>query len=218
MHRRRRTALSVSAALLCAAPFLAACGSDAHPGAAAVVGGQRIAVSSVQAQVKDVRTAQAGSANAADLVKNTGQLGRAKLHTLIFDQVLARAADDAGIKVSRKEIQDARKSWIQQAGSEEKVEQTLLQQNGIAPSQIDDFAREQVLVSKLASQLGVDPTSQAGNKQLLTVLSDASKKLKIDVNPRYGEWNNQQVALDNAKAPWITQVTKEPQPAAQAGA
>ncbi|WP_329121689.1 SurA N-terminal domain-containing protein [Streptomyces sp. NBC_01465] len=217
MHRRRRTALSVSAALLCAAPFLAACGSDAHPGAAAVVGGQRIEVSSVQAQVKDVRTAQSESANAADLVKNTGQLGRAKLHTLILDRVLDRAASEAGITVSRKEIQDVRKSWVQQAGSEAKVEQTLLQQNGIAPSQVDDFAREQVLVGKLSSSLGVDPTSQEGNKALTDALAEASKQLKIDVNPRYGTWDNQKVALADYKTPWITQVTKEAQPA-QTGA
>lgn len=32
LHRRRRTALTVSAALLIAAPLLAACGNDAHPG------------------------------------------------------------------------------------------------------------------------------------------------------------------------------------------
>ena len=33
MHRRRRTALLLSAALTAAAPLLTACGGDAHPGA-----------------------------------------------------------------------------------------------------------------------------------------------------------------------------------------
>lgn len=49
---RRRTALSVSAmsSLLLAAPLLTACGSAAHPGAAAVVDGKRITVSQLQSQ------------------------------------------------------------------------------------------------------------------------------------------------------------------------
>jgi hypothetical protein len=218
LHRRRRTALSVSAALLCAAPFLAACGSEAHPGAAAVVGGSRIDVSTVQSQVKDVRTAQSDSSNAADLVKNTGQLGRAKLHTMIFDRVLDRAAQDAGVTVSRKEIQDARKAWLQQAGSETKLEQALLQQNSIAPSQIDDSLREQVVLSKVSSALGADTSSQEGQKVVMAALAKASKALRIDVNPRYGTWDNQKIQLADYKTPWITQVTKEAQPAAQAGA
>ncbi|GAA1349025.1 SurA N-terminal domain-containing protein [Streptomyces beijiangensis] len=218
MHRRRRTALSVSAALLMAAPFLAACGSEAHPGAAAVVGGRRIDVSSVQSQVKDVRTAQSSTSNAAELVKNTGQLGRAKLHTMIFDQVLDRAADDAGVTVSRKEIQDARKAWLQQAGSEAKLEEALLQQNSIAPSQIDDSLREQVVLSKVASALGADTSSPEGQKVVMAALAKASKSLSIDVNPRYGTWDNQKIQLADYKAPWITQVTKETKPAAQTGA
>lgn len=57
MHRRRRTALLLSAAIA-AAPLLTACGSDAHPGAAAVVGGQRITVAQLENRVGEVRAAQ----------------------------------------------------------------------------------------------------------------------------------------------------------------
>ncbi|MEU9004234.1 hypothetical protein AB0D15_20310, partial [Streptomyces sp. NPDC048551] len=56
MHRR--TALSVSVALLAAAPLLTACSGGTRPGTAAVVGGERITTSALQAQVKDVRLAQ----------------------------------------------------------------------------------------------------------------------------------------------------------------
>src|SRR4051812_14641554 len=54
----RRTALSISAALLAAAPLLSACSGQARPGTAAVVGGERITTSALQAQVGDVRAAQ----------------------------------------------------------------------------------------------------------------------------------------------------------------
>lgn len=116
MHRRRRTALVVSAAMLVAAPLLSACGNQAHPGAAAVVGGDRIEVSTVQAQVAEVRTAQRESDQSVQLINKSGQLGRAKLHGLIFDRILDKAAADADVTVSRKEIQEMRQSAATQSG------------------------------------------------------------------------------------------------------
>src|SRR6478735_8349089 len=55
LHRRRRTALLLTAAIAAAAPLLTACGNDAHPGAAAVVGGERITVSQLENRVDEVR-------------------------------------------------------------------------------------------------------------------------------------------------------------------
>lgn len=54
-------------------PLLAACGSEAHPGAAAVVGGDRIDVATVQAQAADVRTAQQKSEQSEELVTKSGR-------------------------------------------------------------------------------------------------------------------------------------------------
>src|SRR5687768_6243508 len=58
LHRRRRTALLFTAAIAAAAPLLTACGNDAHPGAAAVVGDQRITVAQLENRVDEVRDAQ----------------------------------------------------------------------------------------------------------------------------------------------------------------
>ncbi|OAR26129.1 hypothetical protein A8W25_11755 [Streptomyces sp. ERV7] len=208
MHRRRRTALALSVALLGAGPLLTACGSEAHPGAAAVVGGDRIPVSALQAQVKDVRTAQQASPQSAQLIKNTGQLSRAKLHGLIFDKVLDRAAADAGVSVSRKELQDARAAMAQQSGGEQAFAAMLLQQRGVAPGQIDDAVREQVQLTRLAAATGADLSTPTGQAAVTRTLTEASKKLKIDVNPRYGTWDDKAIQLADAKTPWIAQVTK----------
>ncbi|MBT2505609.1 SurA N-terminal domain-containing protein [Streptomyces sp. ISL-98] len=208
MHRRRRTALSVSAALLVAAPFLAACGNEAHPGAAAVVGGGRIDVAALQEQVKDVRQAQQSSPQAAQLVGSTGQLGRAKLYDLIVDRIVQRAADDAGASASRKEIQTAKADAVRQAGGEEQLAAMYLQQRGIAPDQIDNAIRRDVLVGKLAAAIGATNTP-AGQKKVNEAFIAASKALRINVNPRYGTWDDEKMQLGDYKAPWITQVTKE---------
>lgn len=218
LHRRRRSALTVSAALLCAAPLLAACGSQAHPGAAAVVGGDRITVSTVQAQVADVREAQSASPQTVQAADQSGQLARAKLHGLILDRVLDRAAADAGVTVSRAEIQQMRQSAAAQYKGEKGLRAAVLQERWIAPGQIDAFLREQIQLTKLGRALGADPSTPAGTKVLGDALSKASKALKVDVNPRFGKWNNQQIQLGDYKAPWITQVTKPEQPAAAAGA
>ncbi|MFF1920516.1 SurA N-terminal domain-containing protein [Streptomyces sp. NPDC058221] len=218
MHRRRRTTLTVSAALLVAAPLLAACGSQAHPGAAAVVGGDRIAVSTVQAQVTEVRDAQGGSAQPAQGADQSGQLVRAKLHGIILDRVLDRASADAGVTVSRAEIQQMRQSAVTQYKGEKGLRAAVLQERWISPDQIDAFLREQIQLTKLSRVLDADPSTPAGAKILGAALTKASKALKVDVNPRYGSWDNKQIQLGDYKALWINQVTKPAQAAAEAGA
>ncbi|WP_405617104.1 SurA N-terminal domain-containing protein [Streptomyces sp. NBC_01511] len=212
MHRRRRTALTLSAALLVAAPLLTACGNDAHPGAAAVVGGQRIDVSSLQAQVRDVRDAQQASPQAAELIKNTGQLSQVKLNGMIFDRIVQKAADDKGVTVSRKEIQTSRQAVAQQSGGEDQLAAMLLQQAALTPDQIDAAIRRDVLLTKLAQSLGANTTTPEGQQTVLAALVKTSEELGIDVNPRFGAWDIKQVRLGEAKTPWLTQVTKEAPP------
>ncbi|MFB6707080.1 SurA N-terminal domain-containing protein [Streptomyces sp. NPDC056333] len=218
MHRRRRPALVVSAAMLVAGPLLSACGNQAHPGAAAVVGGDRIEVSTVQAQVAEVRTAQRESDQSVQLISKSGQLGRAKLHGLIFDRILDKAAADANVTVNRKEIQEMRQSAATQSGGEAQLRTTMLQQSWVAPEQIEAVLREQVQLTKLAQALGADLQQPAGQKAVGDALTAASKSLHIDVNPRFGTWDDKQTQLANYKAPWITQVTKPAQQEAAAGA
>ncbi|WP_326765978.1 SurA N-terminal domain-containing protein [Streptomyces sp. NBC_01591] len=216
MHRR--TALTVSAALLAGAPLLTACGSETHPGAAAVVGGDRIEVSTLQDQVAAVREAQRDSKDASQLIDKSGQLSRAKLHGMIFDRVLDRAAQDAGVSVSRNEIQQVRKAAVAQSGGEARLRTAMLQQSWVAPGQIDAVLREQVQLTKLAQALGADLQQPAGQQAVGEALSKASKALRVDVNPRYGTWDSKQTQLADYKAPWINRVTKPAGAAAEAGA
>ncbi|MCX4981328.1 SurA N-terminal domain-containing protein [Streptomyces sp. NBC_00572] len=207
MHRR--TALTVSAALLAAAPLLTACGSDAHPGAAAVVGGERIDVSSLQAQVKDVRTAQERSPQAVQLVQATGDLPRRKLNGMIFDRVVDKVAADNGVTVTRAELQQTRTAFVRESGGEDQLATVLLQEQGVAPGEIDDVVRRNVLMNKIAAKLGVTDTPE-GQKKLTEVFSAASKDLAIDVNPRYGAWDDAQVRLTGSTAPWLRQISQDP--------
>ncbi|MGW0568832.1 SurA N-terminal domain-containing protein [Streptomyces tauricus] len=207
MHRRRRTAFLLTAALTAAAPLLTACGSDAHPGAAAVVGDDRITVSQLENRVNEVRTAQraatTGEAQYEQAIAKSGGLTRDTLHGMVLDRVLHRAADDAGVTVTRKEIQEARTGLEQQAGGAKALEVSWLQQYGVPPERLDDNLRVQIEAQKLASALGTD-TSQPAFWQ---ALSEASKKLDVDLNPRYGSWDVEKSSRVDAKLPWVRDVT-----------
>ncbi|MYT29372.1 SurA N-terminal domain-containing protein [Streptomyces sp. MspMP-M5] len=200
---RRRTALSVSAAaLLAAAPLLTACGTDAHPGAAAIVDGKRITVAELQGRVKDIRAAQAASPQGKEMITNTGRLGLSTLNGMIFDEVLARAARDAGVSVTRADIQNARAEAEEQAGGAARLKTMWLQQ-GTAPDQIDQVVRNQLLIDGLAKHLHADRGRPEGQRALVEALSRTSRAMGVDVNPRYGAWDDQQVILGETRTPWL---------------
>jgi hypothetical protein len=213
LHRRRRTALLLTAAIAAAAPLLTACGSDAHPGAAAVVGGRRITVSQLENRVNEVREAQraavANEAQYKQAVAQTGSLTRDTLHGMVLDQVVRRAAQEAGVSVTPKDVQQMRAGLEQQVGGSKALETAWLQQYGVAPERLDDNLRLQLEAQKLAQSLGTDTSKPA----FWDALSKASKELHVDLNPRYGTWDVQKSSRVDAKTPWVREVTATQQSA-----
>ncbi|WP_121715971.1 SurA N-terminal domain-containing protein [Streptomyces sp. E5N91] len=207
MHRRRRSALLLTAAIAAAAPLLAACGNDAHPGAAAVVGDQRITVAQLENRVDEVREAQRAAVpddtQYQQVVARTGTLTRDTLHGMVLDRVLHRAAQDAGVTVSRKEVQDMRGELEKQAGGPEQLETVWLQQYGVAPDRLDDNLLVQIEAQKLAQSLGTDTS----RPEFWQALSEASKKLGVDLNPRYGAWDVQKSNRVDTRTPWVREIT-----------
>ncbi|MFD4258494.1 SurA N-terminal domain-containing protein [Streptomyces sp. NPDC058534] len=207
MHRRRRPALLLTAAIAAVAPLLAACGNDAHPGAAAVVGDQRITVSQLENRVDEVRAAQRAAVpddtQYQQVVARTGTLTRDTLHGMVLDQVLHRAAQDAGVTVSRKEAQAMRAGLEEQAGGPKQLETAWLQQYGVAPERLDDNLRLQLEAQKLAESLGTDTS----RPEFWQALSKASAKLDVDLNPRYGAWDVRKSSRVNAETPWVREIT-----------
>ena len=209
MHRRsrRRPALLLTAAIAAAAPLLAACGNDAHPGAAAVVGDQRITVAQLENRVDEVRDAQRAAVpddtQYQQVVARTGTHTRDTLHGMVLDRVLHRAAQDAGVSVSRKEVQQMRTGLEQQAGGAKELETVWLQQYGVAPERLDENLLVQLEAQKLAEHLGTDTS----RPEFWQALSKASRQLDVDLNPRYGTWDVQKSSRVDAKTPWVREVT-----------
>jgi hypothetical protein len=208
MHRRRSAlTLSVAAALLGASPLLTACGAEGHPGAAAVVGGEEISISQLQGQVRAVRDAQEAAPQGEQLIRRTGRLARATLDGMIRHEVVAAVARDEGVHVSRSEIQQTRRRYEQQAGGAQALQSALLQQQAVAPSQIDDRVWLELSVRKIAKASGIDLRTARGNQQLTKKFADASRRLDIEVNPRYGSWDTDKAGLTGVRMPWVKDVS-----------
>ncbi|WP_338897845.1 SurA N-terminal domain-containing protein [Streptomyces sp. TG1A-60] len=215
MHRRSRTAFLLSAAIA-AAPLLTACGSGAHPGAAAVVGGERITVAQLENRVNEVRAAQRAATpdrtQYQQVVAQTGALTRNTLNGMVLERVLDQALKDAGVTVTRKEVQKYRSDLEHEAGGPAALEQAYLQRYSVAPEQLDESVRSDVEVQKLSAALGADLNTPEGGTVFWEALSKASGKLDVDLNPRYGSWGvdetSGRVGLLDTKTPWLREVTR----------
>ncbi|MFD6416406.1 SurA N-terminal domain-containing protein [Streptomyces sp. NPDC060194] len=202
MHRRRRTALALTTAVL--APLLAACGSEAHPGAAAVVGDQRITVAQLQGRVNEVREAQtADSDPKSPVVAEAGKFTRNTLQDMIFTQVLQATAAKEDVDVSRKEVRTLRARAEEQAQGAEAMEAAWLQQFGVVPSRIDESIRTQLLAQKLAEKLGVDVATGQNQELYWNALGETARELGVDVNPRYGTWDAKTSGMGVASPEWV---------------
>ncbi|WP_326597166.1 SurA N-terminal domain-containing protein [Streptomyces sp. NBC_01803] len=214
--KRRSSALSVSAAavLAAAAPLLlTGCSTDAHPGAAAVVGGERIALATVQSEVEAVRDAQRDRPEADQLIAASSGLTQERVEFLVYLEVLERAADDAGVNVSRRDVQTARAEAERNLGGADALAQAaLMPASGATPlagdEQIDQMLRSQLLFQGLAERLGVTPDA-AGVQRIATVLATTAEEIGVDVNPRFGEWDAEQVMLTDATEPWLRAASGE---------
>ncbi|MFG1809168.1 SurA N-terminal domain-containing protein [Streptomyces sp. NPDC049040] len=207
---RRRTAVSIAAAaLLLASPALTACGSGpAQPGAAAVVGDQKITVSTLQSKVNEVRAAQAASPQAAQMVSAGGKLSTQTLSMLVQNTVIERAAADAGVTVSDGEVQQQYDAALQQfGGSKEALDATLLQQYDIVPAGAEGFFRTNALVGKLIVSLGFQPGSDGGQTAVVSAISKTARDLGVKINPRYGAWDSKKAIIGDATDPWVVDRT-----------
>lgn len=214
---RRRTAVPIAAAaLLLASPALTACGSGpAQPGAAAVVGGQKITVSTLEGKVNELRAAQAASPQGDQMVAASGKLPTQTLNMLVQSAVIERAAAKAGVTVSDDEVQQQHAAALQQFGSEQALDAALLQQADVVPAGADGYFRTNTLVGKLIMSLGFQPGSDGGQTAVIDAISKAADGLGVKINPRYGAWDSKKAVIGDATDPWV--VTKTPSaPAAPA--
>jgi hypothetical protein len=195
---RRRTAAAVLA--LCAAGALTACSSGpAHPGAAAVVGNDRITVATLQSHVSAFQSAAAGNSTA---LQKSGVSERT-LALLVSDQLVDQALAREGGSVTEGQIQQVEAAYLQQAGSVQALQQAVVDNLQLAPADLELYAHLQAGQVLLVQAAGVDPSSSTADSALQQIISKASDEIGVTVNPRYGSWDAKALTLAAANQPWL---------------
>lgn len=214
---RTRTALLALLAMI-TVPGLTACSGSGsadtvHTGSAAVVGGQRISIATVEDQssaFREAASAQSGGTgpNATFGQDSAGEPSRV-LAFLIQDQVLQTAVDQKGLHVTATDVSAAEAQYLTNAGGLPQLTAQFVDQLGLPPQDLEPFFRQKAEERALLRSAGVnlnDPNATA--TALSTMLQPVAAGLGISVNPRYGSWDPTNLGLGNASQPWIKQVSQ----------
>jgi hypothetical protein len=148
-HRLRLSAFAVVA--LVALPVLSACGKSntTSPGAAALVGSQRITTGQLQAQVKE-SLASGAVQKTQGYDQNT--FIRELLSHLVSVDLLNSVAADRHVTLTTQDISAQTAAFVQQAGSEAALE-TQAAQGGVTKGQLPGFIRYAALQQKIGDAL-----------------------------------------------------------------
>ena len=149
MIRSSRLVVSTGLAVL----LLSGCGSGSvRPGAAALVGDERITVDDLQQVVeRGLEDPQAEQ----QLGQDRSAFQRQVLSRLVNREVLRAAADREGVSVSDGDVDKQLQDFAAQAGGEEALEAQAAQ-NGISPEDLQPFLRDVVLEQALGDALTED--------------------------------------------------------------
>jgi hypothetical protein len=200
----RRTRLAALGAVgLGACAVLAAC-SPVKVGSAAIVGNQRITVSSLDTQVTNFNTAAAPYGSQVQLTST--EVPAAVLSWLIRFDIEDQMAASAGISVTAAQVQQgiaSVNSQAQQAASQNGLSstQSVFLNAGISPQMVPALGKYQAQEVAFAEQAngGRLPTTTAENTTVTAKLNKAqctaAKSLNIQVNPQFGRLDYSQYTV-----------------------
>ncbi len=184
---------------------LSGCGQTLA-GSAAVVGDERLT---------DAQLSQTVSTLAQELgIENSAQVSQAVLSRWMVSQLVDQLAEDKGVTISKGEVDAAIAQESESAGGQEAFEQGALQA-GVLPADIADAVRTSLLIEKMAqfTITGDDPSGQTG---LITQVQQLSAELDPQVSPRFGTWDEEQLAVgalpDDLSTPVIDEAVPQLQP------
>lgn len=201
--------LKIAMGALLAGAALTACG-PVKTGSAAVVGGDRITIAKLDAVVGRWAKELPKYPGAQQIVQQSQAQGqgrqipfdpsspqRSALYQLVDMRVWDEVARRDGIRVGPGEVD----TFVAQNGGAPTLDANVLAQ-GLPTSYDRDYARVVLLRQTLLGQYGVstggsaDPQAQqAALQRLFVSYVSAGHRLKVTINPRYGSFDFQKMAL-----------------------
>lgn len=180
MSSKKQWTLVGAAAIMAA--VLSGCGS-ASPGAAAVVGADRISEGELTERVEQVLRAQGRPVDSASeaLVVTT-------LDRLITTSLVEQLAEESGVEVTQGELDATLANYAEATGGQEAFEELLIQQD-LAPESIEDLFRVNILAQKLGVELDPTGSPETQSSAVLAAVAQFSEEIGTSVSPRYGTWD-----------------------------
>lgn len=180
--RRRLTPVRLLLLAGLAATALTGCSAD-RLGAAAVVDGEAISTETLQeATAERLEGGPAEDQRGAQLEV---------LQSLIVSRVFDRLSQRLDVTVSSARVAEELRIYTERAGGRAELAAAAR----VAPSQLEEWARDRMLFTKIATQGQQDglvgeltPQQERRAQQLIV---RAARRMDIEVNPRYGAWDPQ---------------------------
>ena len=156
---------------------------------AATIGDITISQASAQSIIDEV-LAERTKIDTAGLQIQTGNaLNRSQLRFTIVTTLFDEIAKELKLEISSTEIEKAKADLIAQSGGQEALAKNLVAAE-IAPSNFDNYVRAIITSNKLQEALKASGVSDADVSARITQLINAkAAELKVEVNPRYGTWD-----------------------------
>ena len=194
MFGRRTRLAALGAVGLGACAVLAAC-SPVKVGSAAIVGNERITVSSLDTQVTNFNTAAAPYGSQVQLTST--EVPAAVLSWLIRFDIQDQMAASAGISVTQAQVQQGMASvnaQAQQTASQNGLSsaEAVYLNAGLSPQMLPALGKYEAQETAFAEQAngGKLPTTTAEGNTVTAALTKAqctaAKSLNIQVNPQFG--------------------------------
>jgi len=156
---------------------------------AATVGDITISQASAQSIIDEV-LAERTKIDASQMQLQSGNaLNRSQLRFTIVTTLFDEIAKELKLEISSTEIEKAKADLIAQSGGQEALAKNLVTAE-IAPSNFDNYVRAIITSNKLQEALKASGVSDADVSARITQLINAkAAELKVEVNPRYGTWD-----------------------------
>lgn len=182
--RRLRAVLAASAI---AVLLLSGCGTQ-KGGSAAVAGDERLTESQLTDLFDELDALYDANPEAQRLPDD--QLTLSVLSWWVNEQLIGAIAEQEGLTATQTQVEEV-------LGADQEQQDAIALSNGIPPSRLPAAAEVFVLSNALTESLSADGASpEEANAALLALLQETADDLGISVNPRFGSWNSDAVAVE----------------------
>jgi hypothetical protein len=177
---------------------LTACGNS---NAAATLGKTTISQNELQATVDTILKEREGVDVSQMQLESGASLNRSQLRFLIITKIFDQIAAELKLGVTKTEIATTRANMIDQSGGAATFSTNLVAAQ-IASTNFDTYVRAILISDKITNALKASGVADADVSAKLSQLVQAkTKQLQIQINPRYGTWDDAAgdiVAADSA--------------------